>query len=318
MLAGQHPFDHDSDSDKIITRVLRSSPQPLAMGDSSISESARDLTKRLLNADPDLRLGAEGGTSVIMAHLFYADLDWDALLRRSLSAPQPQSADIPVYPSETPSDYFSKFGDYSRLAFPRTDSMTTQKRITNDAHRELSPVSQKLSANLRHRTAMLTRYFALRTHCCVDNEAWASVLDDVCVHSQPKLPYRPQYTGSSRKLGATQRVFLIGIEDIVADNLAARSASGTNQVRDLEFALVDVIHDQDQSVSMFQWSMRSRKLNTACMGGGRATFSTIGHIKTMDIVIDIHGFMEKLARAEVSFATGADAPARFGGVGAQQ
>jgi hypothetical protein len=108
--------------------------------------------------------------------------------------------------------------------------------------------------------------------------------------------------GSSRKLSATQRVFLIGIEDIVADNLAARSASGLKQVRDLEFALVDVIHDQDQRVSMFQWSMRSKRLNTACMGGGRATFSTVGHIKTMDIVVDIHGFMEKIARAEAAYA----------------
>ena len=298
MLAGQHPFDDGSNGDRIIACVLRNSPHPLAVDDSSISDAARDITSQLLKTDPDERLGTDRGASALKYHLFYSDLDWDALLRQTLPVPRPLCSDGVNHTHDTSSDYFSDFYDYSRCAVFVREPEAAQEAPSNDNESKLSAASQKLAANLRHRTAMLKRYFALRTQCCVENEAWASVLDDVCVHSQPKLPYRPQYMGSSRRLSATQRVFLIGIEDIVADNLAARSASGTNQVRDLEFILVDVIHDQDQRVSMFQWSMRSKKLNTACMGGGRATFSTIGHIKTMDIVVDIHGFMEKLARAE--------------------
>ena len=56
MLAGRHPFDDDADGDNIIARVLRNYPHQLPVGESGVSDAARDLTRQLLKTDPDQRL----------------------------------------------------------------------------------------------------------------------------------------------------------------------------------------------------------------------------------------------------------------------
>ena len=73
---------------------------------------------------------------------------------------------------------------------------------------------------------------------------------------------------------------------------------------DLEFALLEgsahsILHDEGAGggVAMFQWTMRSRRRGVAVVGGGRARFSPGMRILAMDIVFDVHGFMEQLYMA---------------------
>ena len=127
-----------------------------------------------------------------------------------------------------------------------------------------------------------------------------------------------------------QRVFLVGVDAYIADMCAARSAENERgevrcilrngartleisfaraslaspQVGDLEFALLEgsahgILHDEGMGggVAMFQWTMRSRRRGVAVVGGGRARFSQGMRILAMDIVFDVHGFMEQLYMA---------------------
>ena len=155
MLAGRHPFDDNSDGDKIITHVLRRSPHPLAITDARISDAARDITRQLLKTDPDERLGAEAGPSAVKEHMFYRGLDWSSLLRKTLSVPLPLCLDGVVRTTGASGDCFSDFHNYSRRTTLGIDSEPTRHTPSSEFEGDdSSPASQKLATNLRHRTAM--------------------------------------------------------------------------------------------------------------------------------------------------------------------
>lgn len=53
----------------------------------ALSTEGRNFVKGLLNRNPAHRLGARGDADELMAHPFFADVDWDALGRKALAPP---------------------------------------------------------------------------------------------------------------------------------------------------------------------------------------------------------------------------------------
>lgn len=51
------------------------------------SEVAIDLLTKLLEKDPEKRLGSKHGPIEIMQHPFYAGIDWDKLMSRTFETP---------------------------------------------------------------------------------------------------------------------------------------------------------------------------------------------------------------------------------------
>lgn len=64
-------------------------PDPVRHG-IEMSDNLKDIIMRLLDRNPETRLGSSNTTSdkeEIMAHPFFMDVDWDALLKQTLPAP---------------------------------------------------------------------------------------------------------------------------------------------------------------------------------------------------------------------------------------
>jgi hypothetical protein len=88
---------------------------------------------------------------------------------------------------------------------------------------------------------------------------------------------------------------LVGI-----DTLRAYLAPFNKAFPDLAFTLARgrVLHAADMDRGcFFQWALASRRLKTTTVGGGRARFSRNERLATVDLVVDVHGLVDQLARA---------------------
>ncbi|KAL7817791.1 kinase-like domain-containing protein [Trichoderma gracile] len=79
MLTGLPPF-FDESTDEIRRKILHSKPIRYP---EDFPSNARDIITRLLDREPDSRLGAKGGASEVKGHPFFADVDWDRLKQRN-------------------------------------------------------------------------------------------------------------------------------------------------------------------------------------------------------------------------------------------
>ena len=52
-----------------------------------MSDELKDLIKKLLEKDPKQRLGCENDADDIVNHPWFADMDWEALMSRSMDSP---------------------------------------------------------------------------------------------------------------------------------------------------------------------------------------------------------------------------------------
>lgn len=78
MLTGLPPF-YDENTNEMYHKILQ---EPLTFpGSDVVPGAARDLLTRLLDRDPQRRLGANGAAE-IKAHHFFANIDWRKLLQR--------------------------------------------------------------------------------------------------------------------------------------------------------------------------------------------------------------------------------------------
>ena len=78
MLTGLPPF-YDENTNEMYRKILQ---EPLTFPSSDIvPPAARDLLTRLLDRDPQRRLGATGAAE-IKSHHFFANIDWRKLLQR--------------------------------------------------------------------------------------------------------------------------------------------------------------------------------------------------------------------------------------------
>ena len=106
MLTGSPPFD-DDDPDEERKKILY---QPLTFPDNVIiPPTAQDLLIRLLDRDPQHRLGAIGSAE-IKSHLFFDELDWFKLLRRDYE---------PIFRPACPSDHSEPWSQHAaQCTFP--------------------------------------------------------------------------------------------------------------------------------------------------------------------------------------------------------
>ncbi|KAL2760971.1 hypothetical protein ACRALDRAFT_2031947 [Sodiomyces alcalophilus JCM 7366] len=110
MLTGLPPF-YDENTNEMYRKILS---EPLHFpGHDIVPPAARDLLIKLLNRDPDERLGANGSAE-IKAHPFFHAIDWRKLLQRKYEpAFKPNVVDAldtnnfdPEFTSEAPQDSF--------------------------------------------------------------------------------------------------------------------------------------------------------------------------------------------------------------------
>jgi len=103
MLAGYPPF-YDDDPMGTYQKILHGKID----FPSHFSRSARDIIKKLLQADLTKRYGnLKGGARDIKAHPWFSSIDWEALLNKHLSPP--------IVPKVGGADDTSNFDDYSDL-----------------------------------------------------------------------------------------------------------------------------------------------------------------------------------------------------------
>ncbi|MCO5596289.1 hypothetical protein L7F22_050350 [Adiantum nelumboides] len=124
MLAGYAPF-YDTDPmgtyQKILAGKLIFAPH--------FSRSAKDLIRKLLTADLSKRLGClKGGADDIKNHSWFANVDWDNVLRRRESPP--------IRPKIVGPDDTSNFEDYSNLE-PLKDEDLILTKEEQDLFRDL-------------------------------------------------------------------------------------------------------------------------------------------------------------------------------------
>jgi serum/glucocorticoid-regulated kinase 2 len=77
MLTGLPPF-YDENTNDMYRKILQA---PLTFPSDIVPAAARDLLTRLLDRDPQRRLGANGAAD-IKAHHFFSNIDWRKLLQR--------------------------------------------------------------------------------------------------------------------------------------------------------------------------------------------------------------------------------------------
>ncbi|KAL7944576.1 protein kinase [Trichoderma barbatum] len=83
MLTGL-PLFYDENSEEIRRKILNPGPVQIS---ERLPPAARDIIMRLLDREPDHRLGAKGGASEVKAHPFFAEIDWAELLQQKYLTP---------------------------------------------------------------------------------------------------------------------------------------------------------------------------------------------------------------------------------------
>ncbi|UKZ79395.1 hypothetical protein TrVFT333_007148 [Trichoderma virens FT-333] len=83
MLTGL-PLFFDENSEEIRRKILSSEPFRIS---ENLPSAARDIIIKLLDREPNHRLGVKGGASEVKAHPFFADVDWTELLQRKYKPP---------------------------------------------------------------------------------------------------------------------------------------------------------------------------------------------------------------------------------------
>ncbi|GAQ78430.1 putative cGMP-dependent serine/threonin protein kinase [Klebsormidium nitens] len=85
VITGSYPYDHSEDRKQLLA-ALRG-PKPVSIPTYNLSPDLTDLLTRLLEKDPDRRIGAEKGLQEIRDHPWFHGFDWGALERRELTPP---------------------------------------------------------------------------------------------------------------------------------------------------------------------------------------------------------------------------------------
>lgn len=83
MLTGLTPYYADT-KEQLYQNILKG---PLRMPSKGISEEAKDLIVKLLNRNPQKRLGYNGDAEEIKKHPFWKDIDFDEIYKKSKPGP---------------------------------------------------------------------------------------------------------------------------------------------------------------------------------------------------------------------------------------
>ncbi|CAE8583308.1 unnamed protein product, partial [Polarella glacialis] len=83
MLTGMPPFYHPEKNALLVN--IKTAKLRVPRG---VSEEAKSLIESLMEREPMKRIGASRTTDV-QSHVFFAEMDWAALMRREVTAPLP-------------------------------------------------------------------------------------------------------------------------------------------------------------------------------------------------------------------------------------
>lgn len=84
MITGLPPYYAD-DKEELFQNIMN---DELVMPDH-ISANCKDLLTKLLDKDPEKRLGSTKGAEEVKAHVFFDDVNWINVINRSLQPPDP-------------------------------------------------------------------------------------------------------------------------------------------------------------------------------------------------------------------------------------
>ena len=84
MLCGQPPF-YNKDKEKLFHNIKYSEPK---LDFPFLSDDARDLCQRLLDKNPQTRLGSgPSDAQEIMSHPWFASINWNSIMEKTHQAP---------------------------------------------------------------------------------------------------------------------------------------------------------------------------------------------------------------------------------------
>uniref|UniRef100_A0A672R9E2 non-specific serine/threonine protein kinase n=1 Tax=Sinocyclocheilus grahami TaxID=75366 RepID=A0A672R9E2_SINGR len=158
-------------------------------GDDALPVDAQDLITRLLNQNPQERLG-RGGASEVKQHMFFSGLDWNGLLRQKAEF-------IPQLEAEDDTSYFDTRSErYHHLASDEDDE-------TND---------EESSLEIRRFSSWSNRFSKVGSFCCP--EVVVSNLRRIRLrsnstgtkHSSPREQGSPQCFGNQLETPDRQRL----------------------------------------------------------------------------------------------------------------
>jgi serine/threonine protein kinase len=144
MLTGLPPF-YDENTNEMYRKILQ---EPLHFpGPEIVPAAAKDLLQKLLDRNPERRLGA-GGAAEIKAHHFFAGIDWRKLLQRKYEPsfkPSVVSDSSEALPGVR-SDILSRLTQETRPTLTRSSRPKCPKTLTSKVHCCLRPCSSNLRA----------------------------------------------------------------------------------------------------------------------------------------------------------------------------
>uniref|UniRef100_A0A671NJR1 non-specific serine/threonine protein kinase n=1 Tax=Sinocyclocheilus anshuiensis TaxID=1608454 RepID=A0A671NJR1_9TELE len=157
-------------------------------GDEALPVDAQDLITRLLNQNPQERLG-RGGAPEVKQHMFFSGLDWNGLLRQKAEF-------IPQLEADDDTSYFDTRSErYHHLASDEDDE-------TND---------EESSLEIRRFSSWSNRFSKVGSFCCLVEECFDANLfcaAEVAVSNLRRIRLRSNSTGtkhsSPREQGSPQ------------------------------------------------------------------------------------------------------------------
>lgn len=145
MLVGVPPFCHQSEGNPAENRIqlynqIKNDCPNLNL--DFLAEQPRDLCRQLLNKDPSARLGADGVAS-IMAHPWFAELDWVSLHNKTTPSPYRPQLDSDV-DTKYFSEEFTQMGLSPENSCPQhTANIFNQNMPTNLLKADVIPIYTK-------------------------------------------------------------------------------------------------------------------------------------------------------------------------------
>ncbi|KAK7731089.1 Serine/threonine-protein kinase [Cytospora paraplurivora] len=141
MLTGLPPF-YDDSADETRRKILSDS-EPLQLPDS-LALSSKDILTRLLDRDPERRLGARGAFE-IRDHPFFSGIDWDKLARREYDTPFKPRNISTVFKEHRPPPKSEMLKQFIGFKYKRPDGGIQPEFVT----RTQKPIPEKASNSTR-------------------------------------------------------------------------------------------------------------------------------------------------------------------------
>lgn len=180
VLTGNLPFNDETQQavfENILNKEIEFPDEPL---DGEIKDEARDLLRKLLVRDPRKRLGSKKGVQELKEHPFFAETNWDGLLKEIPPWRPPPQKDIEVrnFPNSREHDAdFKKFlleeglsgGDQLKPSTPRINCREFSK-FDNTSFNFLKHINQRESEKAQKWAANKLKQQGIKQEADIEDE----------------------------------------------------------------------------------------------------------------------------------------------------